>query len=70
MINWRKKMERDENEISYASKRARLLAVTIFILMIVSFFLHLCAFGDLFFKNIDYQTDIKSMKIFFEKIVK
>jgi hypothetical protein len=54
-------MERDDSQIYNVSKRARLLAVMIFIIMIVSFFFHLCAFGDLFFNDLDSQTDIQSM---------
>jgi hypothetical protein len=60
-------MERDENPISNVSKCARLLSLTIFVLMIASFIFHLCAFGDLLFKDVDSQTDIQSMKSLFEK---
>jgi hypothetical protein len=62
-------MNRDENQFHYASKRERLLAVTIFLLMLMSFFLHLCAFSDIFFRNLDYQqknqTEIRSEKQYF-----
>lgn len=54
-------MDRDESHIEYASKCARLLAMIIFVLMILSFCLHLCAFGQIIFQNIDHQ----SMKMFF-----
>jgi len=62
-------MNRDENQMYYASKRERLLAITIFLLMLTSFFLHLCAFSDIFFRNLDYQqkneTEIKSKNKYF-----
>ena len=59
-------MNRDENLIHYASKRERIFALTIFLLMLMSFFLHLCAFADIFFKNshleLNNQTEIISKK--------
>jgi len=55
-----KEMNRDENQIHYASKRERLLGLTIFLLLIMSFFFHLCAFGEIFFKN--NQMETKSIK--------
>jgi hypothetical protein len=61
-------MERDQSQIHNISKRARLLAVTIFIIMIISFFFHLCAFGELFFKDVNSPTDGQSMTKFNRKI--
>ena len=54
-------MNRDDSQVEYASKGARLLAMIIFLFMLVSFILHLCAFAEIIFKNVDHQ----SMKIFF-----
>lgn len=50
-------MDREESQIHYASKRERLVAVTIFMLMLLSFFLHLCALSGVLLKNIDEQNN-------------
>jgi len=58
-------MDREESQFYYGSKRERLLGITILLLMLMSFFLHLCAFAEIFSKNSEYennQTEIKSKK--------
>jgi hypothetical protein len=61
-------MDRPERQLYYASKRERLLAITIFLLMLISFFIHLSAFADVFLQNMEFennQTQIKSIYQFF-----
>jgi hypothetical protein len=67
-------MNRDENHSYSSSKYERLLALTIFLLILISFFLHLCAFADIFVKNNEYENneiELKSKNLFlFNLIIK
>lgn len=49
-------MNRNENSIETVSKCARLIAMIIFLLMLLSFLIHLCAFGQIIFENNPIQS--------------
>ena len=53
-------MDRNEN----ISQFARLVAMVIFLLMLISFILHLCAFGEIIFRH----NDIQSTEISFQRL--
>jgi hypothetical protein len=61
-----KRMDQEDNGLHYPSRRERLLAITIVFLMMMSFFLHLSAFGNVVFKDLESennQTEIKSRNL-------
>jgi len=61
-----KRMDQEDNGLHYPSRRERLLAITIVSLMMMSFFLHLSAFGNVVFKDLESennQTEIKSRNL-------
>jgi hypothetical protein len=47
----------EETQLRYASRRERCLAITIFFLVLTSFFLHLIAFSDVFWRNTEDQNN-------------
>jgi len=72
MLPIEKRMDQEDTGLHYPSRRERLLAVTIVLLMMMSFFLHLSAFGNVVFKDLESENNqteiIKSRNLFFNLI--